>query len=62
MGGMSGNPTAMQNYAAWYGLNALNKIDTSAVDNANLIQGKIWRADESKSRQPSGLCLFGERV
>ena len=35
MGGMSGNPTAMQNYAAWYGLNALNKIDTSAVDNAN---------------------------
>ncbi len=35
MGGGNGNPTAMQNYAAWYGLNALNNIDTSAVDNAN---------------------------
>lgn len=35
MGGTSGNPTAMQNYATWYGLNALNKIDTTAVDNAN---------------------------
>ena len=35
MGGSGGNPTAAQNYAAWYGLNALNKIDTTAVDNAN---------------------------
>jgi len=35
MFGGSSSPSAMQNYAAWYGLNALNKIDTSTVDNAN---------------------------
>ena len=35
MVGMSGFPSGMQNYAAWYGLNALNKIAPSAVDNAN---------------------------
>lgn len=35
MGGMSSNPTAAQIYSTWYGLDALNKIDTTAVDNAN---------------------------
>lgn len=34
-GGTSGNPTDAQVYATWYALNGLNKIDTTAVDNAN---------------------------